>query len=336
LKHRAIKRAALWLVATATFLAAVLSSPAIATTFTTTVPGTSLVLPTGYPQAGGVAIVMVGANGNSYFQFSDPTGAFQGYSNSGTPTAFQGNPFTINNPIALDCGASSCATYFGGSIARVYVRFSILDGDTGVGEFDLNDITLRLNGFDISNMSGVSTEITNTAGTTSNGFTTGFTNNTFNTGWFSSTNAALLSNILSTGRTTSTVFDRDPGDNFWDFRVGTTLSNADIITVAPGYELTKTTNPTGITTYSTVGQVINFRYVISNIGSVPIRNITLQDDKIGTVTCAPTTLIDVNFGQTPNTAVCNASYTITQADIDNRRSPRGRRISAHWATGGRA
>jgi large repetitive protein len=261
---------------------------------------------------------MVGANGNSYFQFSDPTGAFQGYSNNGIPAGFQGNPFTINNPIALDCGASSCATYFGGSIAQVYVRFSILDGDTGAGEFDLNDITLRLNGFDISNMSGVRTEITNTAGTVSNGFATGFTNNTFNTGWFSSTNAALLSNILSTGRTTSTVFDRDPGDNFWDFRVGPTLTNGDIITVAPGYELTKTTNPTGITSYSTVGQVINYRYVISNIGSVPIRNITLQDDKIGTVTCTPTTLLDVNFGQTANTAVCNASYTITQADIDNR------------------
>ena len=283
-----------------------------------TVPGTNLVLPTGYPEAGGVAIVMVGANGNSYFQFSDPTGAFQGYSNNGTPTAFQGNPFTINNPIALDCGASSCTTYFGGSIAQVFVRFSIQDGDTGAGEFDLNDITLRLNGFDISNMSGVRTEITNTAGTVSSGFATGFTNNTFNTGWFSSTNTALLSNILTTGRTTSTVFDRDPNDNFWDFRVGPTLTNGDIVTVAPGYELTKSTNPTGITSYSTVGQVINFRYVISNIGSVLIRNITLQDDKIGTVTCSPTTLIDVNFGQTANTAVCNASYTITQADIDNR------------------
>nr|MCU0800225.1 hypothetical protein [Paracoccaceae bacterium] len=213
---------------------------ALATNFTMNVPGTSLRLPTGYPEAGGVAIVMVGANGNAYYQFSDPTGAFQGFNNSGTPTAFQGNPFTINNPIALDCGASSCSTYFGGSIAQMYVRFTAQDGDTGAGEFDFNDITLRVNGFDVANWSTVQTEITNTAGTTSLGFRTGFTNNTYNTGWVSSTNAALLNNILTTGRTTSQIFDRDPNDNFWDFRIGNTLTNPDIVTVAPGYDLTKT------------------------------------------------------------------------------------------------
>jgi uncharacterized repeat protein (TIGR01451 family) len=310
--------AARWHILATMTLAALLPAAATATPYTTTVPGTSLVLPADYPQAGGVAIVMVGANGNAYYQFSDPTGAFQGFQDRGDPARFRGNPFTINDPIALNCGASTCSTYFGGSIARVYVRFSAQDGDTGPGDFDLNDITLRLNGFDITNWSGVTTEITNAAGTVSGGFVTGFTNNTFNTGWFSSTNPALLSNILSTGRTTSTVFDRDPNDNFWDFRIGNTLANRDIVTVAPGYELTKTTNPAGITSYVTVGQVINYRYVISNIGSVPIRNITLQDDRIGTVSCTPTTLLDVNFGQTPNQAVCTASYTITQADIDNR------------------
>lgn len=103
-------------------------TPAHSTPFTMNVPGTSLVLPSDYPQAGGVAIVMVGANGNAYYQFSNPTGAFVGYNNSGTPTAFQGNPFTINNPIALNCGFSPCTTYFGGSIARVYIRFTALYG----------------------------------------------------------------------------------------------------------------------------------------------------------------------------------------------------------------
>jgi large repetitive protein len=306
-----------WLLAAAVTVTALIPAPAHATPYTRTVPGTGLVLPTGYPEAGGIAIVMIGANGNAYYQFSDPTGAFQGFQNTGDPAAFRGNPFTINSPVTLDCGASTCATYFGGSISQIFVRFSAQDGDTGPGEFDLNDITLRLNGFDITNWSGVTTEITNTAGTTSGGFVTGFTNNTFNTGWFSSTNPALLSNILSTGRTTATVFDRDPNDNRWDFRIGNTLGNQAIVTVAPGYELTKATNPAGITTYATVGQVINYRYVISNIGSVPISNLTLQDDKIGTVTCSPTTLADVNFGQTPNQSVCTASYTITQDDIDN-------------------
>ncbi len=79
-----------------------------ATPFTMTAPGTSFTLPADYPEAGGVAIVMVGANGNTYYQFSDPTGAFSGYQYSGRPRRFQGNPFTINDPIALDCGFSSC------------------------------------------------------------------------------------------------------------------------------------------------------------------------------------------------------------------------------------
>ncbi len=93
-------------------LLAVLLQPltAQATPFTMNVPGTSRVLPSDYPAAGGVAIVMVGANGNAYYQFSNPTGAFVGYNNSGTPVAFQGNPFTINNPINLNCGYSACTT----------------------------------------------------------------------------------------------------------------------------------------------------------------------------------------------------------------------------------
>ncbi|WP_143526302.1 hypothetical protein [Roseivivax lentus] len=78
-----------------------------ATPFTSTVPGTSIVLPDGYPEAGGVAIVLQGVNGNLYYQFSDPDGAFVGFQNNGQPAAFRGNPFTINDPIALDCGFSS-------------------------------------------------------------------------------------------------------------------------------------------------------------------------------------------------------------------------------------
>ncbi|SHH36088.1 hypothetical protein SAMN05444003_2891 [Cognatiyoonia sediminum] len=38
-----------------------------ATPFTTTVPGTGVALPDEYPEAGGVAMVLTGANGNIYY-----------------------------------------------------------------------------------------------------------------------------------------------------------------------------------------------------------------------------------------------------------------------------
>ena len=108
-------------------------------------------------------------------------GAFQGFQKSGAPTAFQGNPFTIHNPVTLDCGCSTCTDYRGGSIANIYIRFPAYDGDTEAGGFDQNDITLRLNGFDVANWSGITTEITNNAGTQSFGTELGFCNNTLNT-----------------------------------------------------------------------------------------------------------------------------------------------------------
>ena len=37
---------------------------------------TGAVLPTAYPEAGGVALILYGAYGNIYYQFSDPSGAF--------------------------------------------------------------------------------------------------------------------------------------------------------------------------------------------------------------------------------------------------------------------
>jgi large repetitive protein len=159
---------------------AVLLLPAAlqATPFTMTVPGTGVALPTQYPQAGGVAIVMTGVNGNIYYQFSDPTGAFVGYQNTGNPAAFRGNPFTINNPIAVECGFRSCTDYFGGAIARIDIRFTAQDGDTSPGNFDFNDIFLRINGFDVGNWSSVTTDRTNSAGTVSFGMGLGFDNNT--------------------------------------------------------------------------------------------------------------------------------------------------------------
>ena len=288
-----------------------------ATPFTTNVPGTSIALPSAYPEAGGVVIVMEGINGQIYYQFSDPNGAFRGFNSNGRPSRFRGNPFTINDPIPLDCGIRSCTDYFGGAIAQVYVRFSAFDGDTQPGGFDENDISLILNGVNVGSWSGLTTERTNTSGTVSQGFTTGFGNNTFNTGWFSSTNPTLLNSLLTTGQTTTQVLDDDPNDNYWDFRRGNSLGNEDLRTVAPGYEFEKTTTATD---YTSVGEVITYTYTVTNIGSVNINNLSVVDDKVngqgGTVTCDRTTINETTGGGSPEVATCTAPYTVTQEDID--------------------
>ncbi len=288
----------------------------MATPFTTTVPSTGVSLPDEYPEAGGVAMVLTGANGNIYYQFSDPAGAFVGFQQNGVPVAFRGNPFTINDPLFLDCGFSPCSNYFGGSIVRLDVRFSAFDGDTQPSGFDENDISLLINGFNIGSWSGLTTEATNNNGTVSQGFGVGFGNNTFDTGWFSSTDPALLASILSTGTTTTQVLDDDPNDNFWDFRRGPSLPDEELRTVAPGYELEKTRRG-GSSTFAAVGEVITYDYVIRNIGSVRISNIQAFDDKIGLVTCAPTVLDPTTAGGTPEEALCTGTYVVTQEDFDD-------------------
>ncbi|EPX79422.1 beta strand repeat-containing protein [Litoreibacter arenae] len=303
------------------FVSLALAPPAQATTFTTTVPGTSITLPNDYPEAGGVAIVMVGINGNVYYQFSDPENAFRGYNNRANRNELEGNPFTVNDPIPLNCGFSSCRDYFGGNLARVYIRFSAYDGDTQVGGFDENDIELVINGYDVGNWSGRTTERTNTNGTRSLGFENGFGNNTFNTGWFDSTNTALFNSLLNSGRTTTQVRDRDPNDNYWDFQRGPRLSRDEIRTVAPGYTIEKSAL---VGTYAAVGDPIIYTYVISNIGSVSIRNLRIEDDQIDETTnpinCAGKTTIDPRpFGDPrgPDQAICTVTTQITQEDIDN-------------------
>lgn len=287
---------------------------ALATPFTRSVPGTNLTLPAGYPEAGGVAFVLVGVNGNIYYQFSNPSGAFVGYQSNGNPPRFRGNPFTINDPIPLNCGFSECSTYFGGGLATAYIRFTAYDGDTQVGGFDQNEITLRLNGFTVGNWSDITTDRTDIAGTTSYGLVQGFGNNTLNTGWFTTTNSALLSNILSTGQTTTQVFDNSPNDNYWNFRYGQNLSNQEIVTVAPGYTLEKSASPTSFTE---VGDTITYTYLITNIGSVRISELAVEDDKTATPECNTTVIEKTQSGGNAKTATCWVDYLITQEDFDN-------------------
>jgi uncharacterized repeat protein (TIGR01451 family) len=283
------------------------------------VPNTALTLPSTYPQAGGVAIVLEGANGNVYYQFVNPSTMFQGYQNTGTPTAWQGNPFQIGPAMTLNCGpVVSCSTYLGGGITRMTVRFTAYDGDNQAGMFDFNDLSLRINGSNFGASSGnwsvVATQTTNITGTTLVSSNTGFGNNTLDTGWFQSSDAAILSSVLSTGTITATVFDKDANDNFWDFKQGNDATTSVVpLNVAPGVTMDKATVATSFTT---VGQVIPYSFTIRNIGSVWLNTISVSDPKVTGVVCpAPPAAVTANLDPAEQ-IICTASYTIKQSDID--------------------
>ncbi len=80
-------------------------------------------------------------------------------------------------------------------------------------------------------------------------------------------------------------------------------------TPAPAITLLKTAvsgNP-----YDSVGDVIDYTYVVTNIGNVSINGLVVTDDRIATVTCPVTTLAP------GESTTCTASYVVTQADLDS-------------------
>lgn len=281
------------------------AQPLGATPFTSTIPGTTDPIPPNFPEAGGFVVILIGANGNYYFQYVEPSQMYVGFANSGTPVAFQGNPTQIAPTFNIDCGAQGCSTYFGGSIATMHFRFSVLDGDTRAGEFDENDMDLRINGFSIGNWTPIAVETTTADGLTGLGTGVGFGNDLFDTGWFTTTNTALLSNVFTTLQVTTTMFDNDPDDNFWDFTTGP--AGTAPTQIAPGWTIDKRALNGS---YSSVGENLSYEFDIFNVGTIQLSSINVSDDKIASVNCPSTTLA-------PSASMtCTGGHTITQADID--------------------
>src|SRR5206468_3826377 len=70
--------------------------------------------------------------------------------------------------------------------------------------------------------------------------------------------------------------------------------------------LVKSASPS---TYSTVGQVISYSYLVQNTGNVTMTAVGVADDK-ASVTCPAVTLA------AGASMTCTANYTIKQADLD--------------------
>ena len=296
-----------------------LTNIAYATTFTETVPNGNGPIPNTYPPVGGTMFVLIGANGNIYYQFVNPSTQFQGFAGTGTPAAFRGIPvFQLGPQQNLNCGTVSCVDYFGGSIVEGYARLTVRDADACPGNFDYQDVAFEVNGFPVSSLSDLGAndvQRTNLTGTTQVASTedcfrnqgTGETS----TGWFDLPQN-LMTNILSVGSTTPYIRDDDTGsattrgDNAWFFKDGVDATGTP--EVAPGIEIVKTANKTS---YASVGEVIIYTFEVTNIGSVTLTNVIVTDDYItGAVTCPLSTLVS---GQSME---CSATHVVTQDNID--------------------
>ena len=309
---------------TLSILALSLPITAIATPYTETVPNGNGAIPNTYPPVGGTMFVLIGTNGNIYYQFVNPSTQFEGFQGSGAPAAFQGIPtFQLGPTQSLNCGIVSCTDYFGGAIAEGYVRITARDGDTCPGNFDFDDISLEINGLTVSSFSGLpanSVERTNLTGTTSVGFEDCFRNQgttETSTAWIDLP-ANVRADILSMGGTTPFITDDDGpglcgscdnGDNFWFFTDGNDATGTP--EVAPGILIDKTAD---VPSYSAVGDVINYSFEVTNIGTVTLNNIVVTDSFItGAVSCPQTSLTAF----TNNVMTCTGQHIVTQDNIDD-------------------
>lgn len=198
--------------------------PAWSFGLTTTSPTQSGALPNNISAVGGIVLDLIGTNDARVVSQLSAASLFQGWTDSRTP----------NTNIGTQTGfTASILNALGGGIKEVGIRFTLYDGDTARSNFDFNDNFLLVNGINIGNWSSVNAVNTDSQGNaglygTSGG---GFRNNILDTGWFYSNNAQLLGNFyntLSSGQVLYQLNDKDPGDQYLDFKQGIAASQLNV------------------------------------------------------------------------------------------------------------
>lgn len=184
----------------------------------------------GVSTVGGVVVDLLGANGTHVVSQLAASQLFDGFYDSGTPVAYNGNPGTVGIQTGFNAGTMNA---LGGGIAGASIRFTLFDGDTALGDFDYNRNTLLINGLDFGSWSAVDAEQTTSTGVTSGSSSGGgFRDNILDTGWFTSTDSVLLTSLFSSLNTTNELLfqiqDLDPYDNYFDFTQGIESSLIDV------------------------------------------------------------------------------------------------------------
>lgn len=214
--------------AAALALAMALTVQSTPTTMTSPTGGT---LPATVTQVGGVVTDLKGANGVRVVSQLAASQLYDGYSDSGTPAAYMGNPLTIGIQSGFTPAILSA---LGGGLQSFAVRITLYDGDTGPGNFDDNENQLLINGATAGNFSDIVTEQTSSDGLTQidTNPSGGFRNETLDTGFFVVTDPAKLATIFtimtSLGQITFQLQDDDPTDNYFDFTQGVDGSLIDV------------------------------------------------------------------------------------------------------------
>ena len=128
---------------------------------------------------------------------------------------------------------------------------------------------------------------------------------------------APTASIVCTGRYEVTQADLDAGEvtNIASARTGTTVSPTDAVTLpadqTPDLSIVKSALETS---YAAVGDVLSYEYRVRNTGNVTLSgNISVTDDRIANVICPALPA----SGLAPQVEiVCDATYLVTQADLD--------------------
>lgn len=205
----------------AALLALGTAGAAQASTFTKTSPTSGGLIGSGFSEVGGIVLDLIGANGARVTSQLAASGLYQGFFSSNSNKGIIGTQTGFN---------SSLFAALGGGLSEVGVRFTLYDGDTASGNFDFQDNTLLLNGLNFGNWSNVKTQATNSNGQeVSPGMSSGgFRDEVVDTGWFYANNSGLLgsfyNSLVSSGNVEYAVYDRDPGDNYYDFKQGVSSS----------------------------------------------------------------------------------------------------------------
>lgn len=112
---------------------------------------------------------------------------------------------------------------------------------------------------------------------------------------------ANFSNFIS-------VMGRNPsGKDVWANATATVT----VTTASAHLSLAKTVFPT---TFNTLGQVLNYTFVATNDGNVPLTNVTISDPKLTGFGCTPAQPAVLAVSATLS---CTATHNVTQADLDS-------------------